>query len=276
MRTLLTTNNADIQQNSFFNIVSDPAIEIDGNGTSIILDHNTFFNCYAGILLTNNDGNEIIKNSIFHETVVYDVKCGTTLIITYCDQTGTLTGCTADANTLLINPRFKNLGIDYTINLDLNLKSEALGDDYTSPAIGNASDSKDMGAYDRSIAYSADTYSTIYIQKPDIIDIQYNAVNNSRNTNLDGTVRTYKDGAIKELSLKWTGILNENYNELLTFWYSHAGTVKVYLDPTTNPTEYEVYYLDYKNINGSPKKSPLLSKTGVSDVEIILVKAYKG
>ena len=272
----LTTNDADIQQNIFFNMFDEYAVSVDGNGANITFDHNSFFNCYGGIELLNNDGNELIKNSIFHECVNYDVKAGTTLECTNICQTGSLSGVTKNSASITTNPRFINEGLDYTTNLDMNLQSIGLGHGYTSNCILLASDSKDIGAYDRSIAYVADTYSTVYIQKPDQIDIEYQAVNSASNTNLDGTTRTYRDGVSKEMVLKWSGILNEDYEDLLAFWYNHSGLVKVYLDPDTNPLDYEMWYLDFKNIAGSPKKSILLSETGVTDVEITLIKAYTG
>ena len=80
----------------------------------------------------------------------------------------------------------------------------------------------------------------------------------------------------KKMVLKWSGILNEDYEELLAFWYNHSELVKVYLDPDTNPTDYELWYLDFKNIAGSPKKSILLSETGVTDVQITLIRSYTG
>jgi hypothetical protein len=92
---------------------------------------------------------------------------------------------------------------------------------------------------------------------------------------ITGDVRTYKDGMSQVLVLEWSGVLNDDFVELLDMWANNTSSIKIYLDPISYPSEYETYYLDWENLKGS-SKHPSLSRTGVQEVKLKFIKVYNG
>lgn len=251
LNMLLESDNVTVNQSIFYANRKNSTLEIDGAGAGISLTKNTFFNNYGAIKISNNDGNEIINNSIFHDNLNYDVNAETALTVNNSISTGLMIVAVLNsANCLQADPRFINDGFvdDEDLNLDIRLR--VLGYPCDSPAYRFAADGKNAGAIDVLYNYVASTFDSCIIQKPDKFVIEYRPVGAVKNIMIDGTVNTAKQGQIIAVNAEWKGMLKEDWESLRDVWLK-GKMVRLYPDPITHPEQYRAMRIEFSSIQGS-------------------------
>lgn len=259
---------------AFLRVKNGVVLESNGAGSSLVFDHHTFHNNYAGILFSNNDGDENIKNSVFYDNVNYATSTSTGIAITNSCVNDDNYGSSLGTGSLNQNPRFINEGYAVEADVDLRLRTKALGYPYDSPALGIADDTTDAGCYLVDYTYELPSATSFSVDKADNINISYKPNNNVRQVMIDGTVKTYNASLTQEIEFKWTGMLNADFQNVLSMIYANDPLIKIYLQPETSPTDYITVQLVYSEINGSPKSKWQLSRTGVQDVKLVFERKY--
>jgi parallel beta-helix repeat protein len=260
----LSANKVQIHDSLIYWNAKAAAIQITGAAAvsgDITIEHNTIFDNERGIkLIANNGTNEILKNNIFHDNDVYAIDAAVAVIYSYSVNTDPVNNATAGSLVLLMNPLFKNEGADVPADVDLMLKNVIVGYPATSPAYLLADDSRDAGAYNVSYIGSITSWTSFTMEKPVEIPVSYPPVGAVKTINRDGSISTSKSGFSKLLTFPWEGVRNADFANLLLMGTCDESLVRIYLDPVTFPYAYELFYLIYSTIDGSPKAFRLTTK----------------
>lgn len=271
----ITSNTVTISYCQFFKNLLGPAIYIIGAGTAIIINHCDFLYNYIGIKLEDNAGTEVIKNSILFYSLLFSIYAETS--VTFINSVATVVSFNATAGTQVImsNPHYVNDGYVDVDDIDLMLKQRELGYDLVSPAIGIGDDLKNAGSEDYNITGATQTWTSITVQKDRDggVSIVFEPVGEIETELKDGSVESYRDSFIEVLNLKWRVSILEDFVKLRTLYFSAGSTVRIYLDPVTNPGTYGTYKLIYDKLNAFTKL-PKLSRTGIEDVSLTFKRAY--
>ena len=243
------------------------AIHTDGAGVGIEIEHNTIFNNGAGILLENNDGNEVVKNNVIHANSGYAIEADTEIETTYSDITGSVLNV-VKTNCVSGNPLF----VDET-NDDLHLMDILGGNPATSPAKNLADDSdpdRNAGCYDTIYIGEGEVWETETILKPKEIPIEKVPIGATRNEAADGTPYTSVDGFLERVKWQWDAMENDDLAAIDRICECMNPRLRIYPDEETNPLDFDLYTLVYGTYSRSPKKNFRLSRTGVSGVSMIV------
>jgi hypothetical protein len=269
-------DTSEISDSQFIRINNGYAIDIDGAAASegdITIEHCDIFDCYGGIRLQNNDGdNEIIKNCIIHDCDVYAIYADTDVTFTNTVYTDGVSGATVGASVVKANPLYVNQGYTNPDDTDLNIKTKVLGYPTDSPAKDLADDSRNSGSIDIEYIGTETAWTTITVAKPFLMDVgkEYaGAVNTQRK---DGSYSSYKDGQSEIVEMTWKGITNAQYALLESLWLSDSSTVRIYPDPVTYPSSYEVYTVLRKPLEDKVNYWQL-ARTGRQNVKLSFARA---
>jgi len=265
---IVDSNTVDIDETAIHDIILDYALYIDGAGSGININHLTVFDVYEGIFLENNDGDEVIKNSIFYKNINGSIEADTTLEIDNSIITDAYTTITLASTCKQFNPRFIDTGDPDTDTTDLRLKTLAGGYTSDSPAVDLADDDSDAGCYDVSYTYGTATWTTATVIKPYDMGYSIKPVKATKNIMSDGTVKTRRKGLTLYLKLKWKSLLNDELIDLFNLWESEDNQIRIYPDPTTHPEEYILMTKHFNDINLSPDLW-MFSEVGSNDLELV-------
>jgi hypothetical protein len=270
-----TEDTSDFFDSQFYRINEGYAIDVDGAagvGAGINIEHCDIFDCYGGIRLQNNDGGEVIKNCIIHDCDVYAIYCDTAVTFTNTCYTGSLSGATVGASVVKANPLYLNQGYTDPDDTDLGIKTKVLGYPADSPAKDLADDSRNAGAIDIEYIGTETSWTAITVAKPFSIDVVKEYAGEVNTQRKDGSYSSYKDGQSEVVEMTWKGITNAQYALLEALWLSESSQVRIYPDPTTYPSSYEVYTLLRKPLNDNVKYWQL-ARTGRQDVKLSFARA---
>lgn len=269
-------NTSTIQDSQFYRITRGYAIDIDGAAASsgdITIEHCDIYDNYGSIHLENNNGtNEILKNLILYNNAL-GIDAETAVTVSNSVITDEHVNATDGTSVISANPLYLNEGFFDEDAIDLNLKYADLGYHATSPAYDLADDDRNAGAYDVKYIGSVPTWTSITLDKPDIIDVTTETVAAS-NTKDDGSVSSRKRGRTESVKLKWSAITVADWDKLDTMLESDDSEIRLYPDPTTYPNEYDTYVIEYSDLKCSPKYWRL-SDRGNQDVAINLARKYE-
>lgn len=258
-----------------------PALDIDGNGTGIIINHNTFFANGRHLRLQNNDGSEVVKNSILHDADVYGIDADyEDTKVSYSNSVCTDSNNNAEEGSSVApsNPLFMNEGYLVEDDIDLQLRMRLLGYPADSPAYLLADDSspnRDAGAWDVIYISSQISWSEIRVIKPALIPVEYEPVGATRNVGLDGNPETGVESWIERVSLPYDSIEKAYFDLFLLILTCGDSEVRMYPDPDTYPDDYNLYKISYDAVVGSPSSIFRHSDLVVNDFEVILERAYE-
>jgi hypothetical protein len=271
-----TADTSTFTDSQFYRISKGYAIDVDGAATStgdITVEHCDIFDCYGGIRLQNNDGdNEVVKNNILHDINVYAIYADTTITLDNSIYTDSLSGVTIGSSVSKINPLYVNEGFNNPADIDLNLKTKILGYPADSPAKDLADDDRNAGAINVVYLGSETAWTSITVPKPQIIPIEgvySGAVNTQRR---DGSYSSYKDGESEVIKMRWSALSTADFALIKTMWRSSSSTVRIYPDPVTSPYNYEVYTLLRNSLNMGVV-FVTLGDYGVQTIELTFAKA---
>lgn len=271
-------NTAAIKKNIFSRLAHGYAVHVKGTAASsgdIIIDHNTFFSVYGGIRLEDNGAtNEIVKNCIFQDCNVYDVLAETAKTFYNSVYTGNLSNATA-SGCIKANALFVNEGAYDPDDIDLRIKKIILGYYADSPAHGLGLDSLDAGAYNQLEIGGVDSWTSFTVEKPvNGVDIWLEPSEMYKTISQDGTANSKNKGFTEYIELQFLGIKNAEFTNFLALMSSTSNQVRIYLDPTTNPADFQLYrYIPGKILASA--KNFRLGRTGVQDVKILFARKYE-
>lgn len=147
---LESTGNLDIQESVFYKVDN---YAVNHSGSVLICVHNTFYSCGYFLYLTGTITSQNVKDCIFSFAYDYAIYSSTTISASYCLYSRGLLSSGVFISSYNYSPVFVKTLAN---NEDLNIKTRAGGFELpTSIAQGNASDSKDIGAYDYSYTETA-------------------------------------------------------------------------------------------------------------------------
>lgn len=270
-------DSVDMRECVFSHFFADYALYNDGAASSsgdISFDHNTFFNGYGGIKLENNNGNEEIKNSIFHDIDVFSVSTDTSISLERSVNTGALDNVTID-NVIQANPLFVNEGFLDIDELDLRIKTRATGFLFDSPAYLLGDDGFDAGAYIVAIRGDVETWTSFYLHKPLALLRQLELVGRSSNQKKDGSFDSAKTGVSQVIEIPFEAVWNEELEDIEKLIFSDSTMVRIYLDPDSDPNIYELHTFDFPETIGKSAAHYRLTETGVQNVELRFVRKYE-
>lgn len=271
----LTGNSVLVQYCQFFKHLLNPAVYITGAGAGVIVNHCDFLYNYIPVKLAGNNGSEIIKNSIFFQSLTYSIYAD--VAVTYKNSINNIPGYNAAAGEQVImsNPHYVNDGYISVDDIDLRLKSRELGFTIDSPAIGIGDDLLDAGSEYIIITGATQTWTAITVQKDmeNGVQLYEDVVGNIETELSDGDVDTYRDAFTEVLKLAWRACLLTDFNNLKSLYHCKNNIVRVYLDPVSDPSVYGTYKVIYDKFNKFTKH-PKLSRTGIEDVSLTFKRAY--
>ncbi len=140
-----------ITDSLLFRNTSDYAFHINGSAAApgdITIDHCDFFNNQGGLRLEGNSGNEVVKNSIFHDNTDNAVNADTAVTVAHSIVTGAVHNMILGESLLGSDPLYINEGASDPDDIDLNLRFLLGGFPVDSPAMGLGDDGRNAGAYD--------------------------------------------------------------------------------------------------------------------------------
>jgi hypothetical protein len=260
------------ERNIFYRITEDAALTIKGAGNGISIRHNTFFNNYGAVRLISNNGQEIIRDSIFFDNENYALKADVQLTIGTSLCPDSLINAELDTRSVRHNPRFIDEGYGLEADMDLHLQHKDLGYAAHSPAIGIASDGTDAGAYLTEYVFVPPVYYTAVIDKP-FLDFEMKPVGDVKLILDDGDIFTFKKSQHLQVKMKWKGIQNSDYAEVFKVWM-RGGDFLIYYDPVSSPEKYLIMKLIWGDVSMSPELYRL-ARTGVGDVELIFIMKFE-
>jgi parallel beta-helix repeat protein len=277
----ITNDSSVIKYNEFYKLSGGYAAHIvgaAGTGQTIQVTHNTFFNNYAGLQLEDNDGNELVKNNIFHDNNVYGILAETGITISYTLYTDTMSGVTNGSSVILANPLFVNEGALVADDTDLKIKLRVLGYPADSPAYQLADDTspdRDAGAWDIIAIGSATTWTNFTVEKPATgIKVTHEPINALINKHKDGSLQTSYDGWAEVVEIDFVGIKNADYANFMLMLNCDESQIRFYPDPTTNASSFNLYNLIYDAVN-SYTKMYKLTRTGIQDFTVKFARSYE-
>jgi hypothetical protein len=265
-----TGNDIEIEDSQFSRILLGYAIDIDGVGA--IINHCDYNRNYGGIKLANNDGSEVIKNSIFSAQSLYSIYAETTVTVNNSILSGSTHNTSIGLSVILANPHYINNGSITPSAENLHLKSRILGYRYDSPAISLADDERNAGAYDTSTGAVSQSWTSTEVDKGQF-KVTIEPVGDVKVDYKDGSTATYRDSYKEVLEITWTALSNADLALLKELYYCSNPQVRIYPDPITYPNSYNTYTLIYDKVTVSPKHNKL-SRTGVSDFSLTFERAY--
>jgi hypothetical protein len=268
----ITSNSVQAKNCQFFKQLLKQAIYIIGSGTGIIISHNDFLFNYICIELEDNAGTEVIKNNIFHTSLLYAIKAETAVTYSNSIENSVSYNATPGVQVIRSNPHYINDGYVTLADLDLVLKSRELGYRFESPAIGIGDDLKNAGSLEYAIADGSQTWLTMTVVKPKIKK-GYNPVGAIETSYKDGSVESYRDSYSEVLKLEWDSIKEDDFLKLLSLYFSSSNLVRIYLDPIREPGSYGTYALIYDKINASPTNWQF-DDIGKNDFDLTFKRAY--
>lgn len=269
-----TNNTVSVNNNVFANIVKDYAVTITGSGSGVVVEHNTMNNCFNGIKLVSNGGTEVLKNNIIHNSGSYSIYAQTAITTTYSIITGSVYNAALGTQVIQSNPLLINESLISIADLDLNIKLKSLGFPLNSPAYNLADDSRDAGAYNRSIVGSVTSWTSGTIAKPSKIvknKVMVGAVNVQLS---DGSIDSYYDAISDQIELKWIGLSRTDYDVVDNINNTANPTVRIYFEPITNPNTFYTFTLIRSNYTNGDKHY-LVDPLIVTDVSMKFGKRYE-
>ncbi len=279
-------NTSTILDNEFYWNSEGYALHIKGTAASlgdIDVQHNTFFDNYAGLQLEDNGGtNEVVKNNILHKHITYAISAETAMTTTYSVITGNVNNCSLGTGCTTTNPLFLDEGENDPNNLDLRTMMLIVGDYATSPAYQLADDSspdRDAGCWDTIPIGEAPTWSYLVLPKPINPAPTLNfEMNNAIETKKKSGARKHRIDSITEVrGIKWDGMYGANLETLLEMLASGItgnDLLQVYWNPITYPSIFSLYNLKYGTVKASTKTLGNYA-VGAQDVEIEFSKIYE-
>jgi len=271
----ITSNSVLVQWNQFFKQLLNSAVYVIGAGSGIIVNHNDFLYNYICVELEDNNGSEVLKNNIYHTSLLYSIKAETAVSYTNSVENAVSFNATAGAQVIRSNPHYINDGYVSLALMDLILKSRELGYKFDSPALRIGDDLKNAGSVEYEISGGSLTWTTITVEK-DVnggVELYEDPVGNIETTYRDGDVDTYVDGFTEVLRLKWRVSVMSDFLKLWALYHCGKNTVRVYLDPVSDPGVYGTYKLVYEKFNKF-SRMPKLTRTGIEDVSLTFKRAY--
>ena len=251
---LITGDTFEISDCQFYRILAGYAIsaDIEDAASDVLIEHNDVFGCYGGIYLVNNDGNEVIKNNIIYSSSIYAINAETEVTFSNSVYTGTLLNAVSGLSNLLANPLYINEGALDPDDTDLHLKLILAGYDFNSPAYGLADDSRNAGSHYIIYYIYSTTWTTIEIEK-DIegVNFRIDPVNPVSNVTKDGSVNSAVEAFTEYLDLSWRAMVLADRLKIETMLKTKVPSVRIYGAPTTAPTEYVAYILQYKSLENN-------------------------
>jgi len=85
-------------------------------------------------------------------------------------------------------------------------------------------------------------------------------------------ITTSREALTEYVKINFPGILNADYTEALALLKTTESQVRIYPDPTTNATDYNIYRYIYETINGSAAHYKL-TRTGKQGVSLLFGRA---
>ncbi len=271
-------NKSVIHDSQFYRNNKGYAIDIDGAAASsgdIIVEHCDIFNNYGSIHFENNHGtNEIIKNNIFHDNDNgFDAETAASFSDSVCTDTNI--NVTDGADVVRMNPLYINEGASDPDDIDLDVKVRIVGDYADSPAKDLADDTRNAGSINLQYIGEDTSWTEITIPKPDKFGPPYIKFLASSIVKRDGSVSSEKKGQTEYLPIKWKGLENTYAEDVLDMWLAESPLVRVYPDPVTYPDDYDLFYKIWDSNMSEGAEFWPLSRTGVSDIEIMLARGYE-
>ncbi len=274
------TDNLIAQQSIFARINKGPALTITGAGSGIIIDHVDIFNCNGGLKLIDNDGSEVLKNSIIHDIDNYSVDAETAIDGDNCVITGISTGLDVSGSTRLFkaNPLYINEGLLVPADIDLNIKIKLLGYPANSPAYLLADDGFNAGSHLLAYVGSETTWSSFTIIKPLEVPREIKPLNAVVNTKKSSA---YKDGDTETITLNFATLTASEVEDLWKMLCCYRSgryqyQVRLYPDPTTYPDVYLLCCLD--PVNSYVRRSTdlyLWDDDYAQDSKIVLTRRFE-
>ena len=270
------SNDCEINDCQFYRNAAGKAIEIEGAGSGIVVEHTDIFNNNAGIYLNTNDGDEVLKNNIIHNNDNLGIEATTSVGYTYTLNTDSVDGATSGASVILANPLYLNEGAIIPASIDLHIKTTVEGYPSDSPAKDLADDTRNAGSYDVRYIGAATSWTSITVDKDrrHPIKVWYEAVSGSKNVGQDGTVEYSKKGQTENVEIHWAGLLQADFVKILAMWSSDKNEVRLYPQPTTSPNAYNTYTMERPKLNASADNNKL-TEIGKSDITIKLSRKYE-
>ena len=269
----ITNNSVEISDSQIYRITSGFAIEIDGAGSGIIIEHNDIFNNYGAIYLENNDGDEVIKNNIIHDNDNGTVA-ETSVDCDYSVVTDDNTNLAVGTKFVRANPLYIDEGYVNPANLDLNIKTRIAGYQTDSPAYGLADDARNAGAIDVKYIGEETTYTEITVTKPMKILPRLAAVAPAFNQRRSGDVASSKEGQSLFVVMEWDVVNNDDTDLLEQLWCCDQSDVNIYFQPITYPDQYESFKLKYDDMDQGIDVFTL-SDLGVDKIKMTFARAYE-
>lgn len=245
------------------------AIECDATGTTFEINHNDFIYNYGSIKINNNSTDIVLKNNILYQNPagIYLGNSGVTLFNSI--NIDAYTNLALDTTVLAANPLYHDVGLQDRNNIDLNLKNRLIGYSLDSPAIRIADDSTNAGSKLCLYIGTNETYQQVTLPKPNTIKINYAAINPTVNIK---TAYATREGNYYEIIMLWNSLLNEDVEKILNIYSATNYKIKVYYNPITAPTIYEIYSLVYDTgINLSSVYS-LMDDIGRVNVQLKMIR----
>ncbi len=270
-----TADNAvDIKDSVFYRITDAYALDITGSGSGIVVEHCTFFDNYGGLQLQSNGGSEVVKNCIFHDNDIYGINADTSITITYGTITDSVLNVSLGTSALRSNPLFNNEGAIDPDDLDLHLRMVLLGDPVDSPCYLLSDDNRDSGAYDIRLVGSITSWDSFTVEKSTKLEFELQPTGKIKNIGKGGTPDTDVEGWSQSFDLPFAGLLNADLDNILLMLTCGKSLVRIYFDPDTNPNDFVLFKIDYKDLKMSPNMFRL-SRTGVQGTSLSFIRGYE-
>lgn len=271
--------SADIIESQFCRLALGYALHIKGAAVSegdITIDHCDFLAVYGGVRFEDNDGtNEIFKNSIVHTAYILALRAEAELTINYSIITGDVSNVVFGTNVVEINPMYINEGSVSPGDTDLNLKTITLGYYNDSPGKGLGESGENVGSMLVQYSDEAIQWDELTFEKPLMGVRRYLVpVGGSSNVVKSGAVKSSVEAWTEYLEFEFRGVLNSELTEFLKMIRSVSNQVRIYLEPDTDPYNYNIYRYIHGRVNTSAKHYKL-NRTGVEGFTLKFARAYE-
>lgn len=272
VRTLLGTYN----NNQYVNCAYG-ALTIYSSGASVItVEHCDFSNNYSGLSLYNTSvANTTIKNNIFASNGIYGIySVIANLPFSYSLMTDVTINTLPDITVYDKNPLYINDGFTNVLSLNLRLKQKLFDFTMNSPALNLSDDNRNCGSVDEDVIGGIQTtYTSATIKKPEVIPVSREYVNAINLQLVDGSYDSYKMSQSEIIELKWKGLYNSEYNVIDAIMLDDAKYIRVYFEPTTNPTVFYTFTVLRNSWNATSAYTSI-DEFGKNDVSVKLARKY--
>jgi hypothetical protein len=268
---LVTGNNVSIKDNHFMNAGRSYGVKINGSGSGITISNNDFLFNYIGLYLQNNNGSEVLKNSVFFKNAI-SIKADVVNTITHSVVFDLIENIILGTAALVTNPLYYNDGAIDITKQNLNLKSKELGHSVNSPAIGLSDDGRNAGAIDAEVDGIDSTWEEIIISKGKNIAIEFSPVEEYENQLSDGSIDSGAGAFSETVTLTFEGMRNIDFDKMRKLYFCTKSVVRIYFDPISKPNDYLLYDKVFSPIKASPHMYKL-SRAGVHDISITFKRA---